>query len=122
MATEKTITNKILKYLNSLPRCVAYKVPGTAVSSGRPDISGCINGRAIQIEVKTVDTDWEVTKQQMANLMKWSECGALCLVTYSLEFVKEIITPKGIRLKRLVRKEPKQCLSEVILSYDGEKL
>lgn len=122
MPSEKAITNSILKYLNSLPHCVAYKVPGSAVNNGRPDITGCIAGKAIQIEVKTMDDDWQVTKQQMANLMKWSECGALCIVTYSLAFVKEIITPYGIRLKRLIKHEGSQRYSEVILSYDGKKL
>lgn len=122
MASEKAITNSILRYLNSIPKCVAYKVPGTAIDNGRPDIAGCIDGKAIQIEVKTVDTDWKVTDKQMANLMKWSECGALCLVTYSLAFVKEIITPNGIRLNKLCKKEAKNCLSEVVLSYDGTKL
>ena len=123
LVSESAIVNSILKYLNSVPGCVADKVEGTAKKSGKPDINGCLNGKSIRIEVTTPDTDWQVTPQQMANLQKWSECGALCMVAYSLKFVKTIILPEGrICLNTLTMKERNRCLSEVVLSYNGRKL
>ena len=118
MPLEKAITNSILNYLNSLPGCIAEKVQGNAVSSGRADINGCYKGQSFRIEVKTPDHRNTSSKKQELNLIKWERAGALIIVTYSLEFVKRVITPKGLRpqLRKLRMKENNGMLSWARLS------
>lgn len=91
MPLESSIVDRILKYLNGLPGCVAEKVHGNALQSGRPDVNGCYNGRSFRIEVKTPDHGNKPSKLQEQNLKKWKRCGALCFVAYSLDDVKEWI-------------------------------
>ena len=51
---EKDITNKILKYLKSLPECYCFKEHGGSYgSSGIPDIICCFHGLFLAFEVKT---------------------------------------------------------------------
>lgn len=92
MALESQIVNRILKYLNEeVKECIAEKVHGSALQSGRPDINGCWKGKSFKIEVKTPDHDNKPSKLQEINLKKWKKCGALCFVAYSLDDVKEYI-------------------------------
>lgn len=95
MAIEATITASILKYLNSLPNCVAEKVFGNAQQIGRPDINGCWNGRCFRLEVKSPDHGNQPTKIQELNLKTWSRAGAYCFTVYSLEDVKAIINKES---------------------------
>ena len=78
MPREQTIVNAILKYLNSLPCCVAEKVQGTALSSGKADINGCYKGHSLRIEVKTADNGNKASKKQLVNLKRWQAAGAFC--------------------------------------------
>lgn len=91
MALEKSITNSILMYLNHLPECSAEKLQGNAISSGRPDINACYRGRTLRIEVKTPDNSYGITQKQEANLKKWGKSGAVSIVAYSVQDMKDFI-------------------------------
>lgn len=91
MPLEKSITNSILAYLNSLPNCRAEKVQGGAAASGRADINACYRGRALRIEVKTPDYKNRASEKQKHNLDKWLKAGAVVMIVYSLDAVKMAI-------------------------------
>lgn len=89
---ENSLQSRVLKYLNSLPNCVAENVSGNSNQSGRADINGCISGRAFKIELKDPKTGYEPSKKQLRYLEKWSKkAGALAAVCYSLNDVKELL-------------------------------
>lgn len=91
MAIEGSLQSTVLEYLNSLPRCMAENVSGNARQRGRADINGCYRGRCFKIELKSEDTGYKPTKQQLLYLEKWKRAGALVGVCYSLQDVKEVL-------------------------------
>ena len=91
MPLESAIVSSILGYLNGLKGCIAEKVHGNAFQSGRPDINACLEGQLYRIEVKTPDHGNEPTKLQLMNLKKWAKAGAICVVVWSLDEVKNLI-------------------------------
>lgn len=91
MPIESSITTSILKYLNSLPNCIAEKVKGDSTSSGRADINGCFQGQSFRIEIKTPDNKNVASKKQKINLRKWYNAGSTVFVTYTLQFVQAVI-------------------------------
>jgi len=99
MAIEKTIQNNILRYLNSLPNCVAENVSGNISQAGRPDINCCWRGRCVRIEVKSPDHNYQPTKLQILNLKSWAKAGAYCLVAYGIDDVKAIINNEDVFYK-----------------------
>lgn len=88
---ETSIQSAVLKYLNSLPECVAENVSGNASQSGRADINACYKGRCIKIELKDPETGYQPTKQQLLYLAKWGAAGAITAVCYSLTDVKNFM-------------------------------
>ena len=88
---ESVLQSKVLRYLNSLPQCVAENVSGNAKQSGRADINGCYKGKCFKIELKSPDTGYQPTKQQKLYLKKWKAAGALVGICYSIEDVKEVL-------------------------------
>lgn len=88
---ETPIQTKVLKYLNSIPDCIAENVSGNARQSGRADINGCYKGRCFKIELKSPDTGYQPSKQQLLYLRKWRNAGAITGVCYNLEEVLEVI-------------------------------
>jgi len=93
MALETTITTAIVEYLNGLPHCVVEKIPADSRGKiGRSDLSGCINGRAFRIEVKSKEHNNKPTKAQQLNLKKWSRAGAIAFSAYSVEDVRYVLT------------------------------
>ncbi len=57
---------------------------GTAFGkAGQPDISGCVCGRRVEIEVKTGRN--EPTDIQVQRLAEWSKAGAVCIVLWNAE-------------------------------------
>ena len=89
---ESGIQSSVLKYLNSLPGCMAENVRGNAAQSGRADINACYKGHCIKIELKDPeDKGYGVTKQQKLYLEKWRRAGAIVGVCYSLQQVKDFI-------------------------------
>lgn len=91
MALEKTIQDRVLRYLNSVPECIAENVSGNSKQSGRADINGCYKGRCFKIELKSPDHGNKATKKQLNYLKKWARAGAITAVCYSLEEVKEVL-------------------------------
>jgi len=88
MPLETTITNSILKYLNSIESCVAEKVMGNAMQKDRPDINGCYRGLSFRIEVKSPDHGNQPSKGQLLDIKKWVKAGCVAFVAYSLTDVK----------------------------------
>ena len=87
---ESSITKKILKWLNEQPNCYAEKTFGGSYgSAGKPDINGCFQGKAFQLEVKR--PGGKATKLQKITLSKWREAGAIAEIVTSLDEVKNII-------------------------------
>lgn len=83
---EKTIVKDILKYLNSLPGCFAKKRRAGPDRKGEPDITGCLNGRRLEIEVKA--PGGQPTKLQLEKLKLWKSYGAFTMLAYSVDEVK----------------------------------
>ena len=88
MAIESTITNSMIKYLNSLPHTIAEKVMGNAFQSNRPDINGCCRGRSFRIEVKSPDHGNKASKGQLLNIKHWKDAGCIAFVCDNLKEVK----------------------------------
>lgn len=86
---ESALQSKVLKYLNSLPYCVAENQSGNASQSGRADINGCYKGKSFRIELKVGDN--EASTKQLINLRKWKNAGAITGVCYTLEEVKTLL-------------------------------
>lgn len=88
---EGDLQTKVLKYLNSLSKCMAENVRGTASQSGRADINACYKGRCIKIELKLNEESYSATKQQKLYLKRWKAAGAIVGVCYTLEDVKKLL-------------------------------
>ena len=100
MASETSIQENILDYINSLPYGRAENVSGNAKQSGRADINACVYGYTLKIEVKTADTRYGregATTKQRLYLEKWARAGAFSCVAYSVEDVKYCI---GLLLRK----------------------
>lgn len=91
MALESTITDNILKYLNSIKGCRAEKLAGNAFQRDKPDINGCWRGQMFKIEVKSPDYGNKPTKGQELELKLWRKAGAVCFTAYSLKDVRKRI-------------------------------
>ena len=90
MASESSITISILKYLKGLDGCKAEKRHGSAYSvRGAPDIRGCYNSQAFDIEVKK--PGGVVSHAQKKELAGWQAAGSRVLVAYNLQGVKDFI-------------------------------
>jgi len=98
MPAETSIVNAIKKALHKLPRCRVMKIHGGAYSIvGTPDITGCIHGRSIFIEVKRHGED--PTPKQCNELDLWLAPGALTGVVRSARDAVEIINGERSWLK-----------------------
>lgn len=87
--SEKSIVDKIMRWLKSLPLCNARKRRGGISNAGQPDIEGCICGLHFEIEVKA--PDGRLSKLQAAKLKQWGRAGAITGVAYSLDDARRII-------------------------------
>lgn len=88
MGPEKTIENKIKRYLESLG---AYfvKIHGSAyMPSGTPDILACINGRFVGIEVKK-EKGGVVSDLQLLKLKQIENAGGVGIIARSVSDVSE---------------------------------
>ncbi|MDR1628541.1 MAG: VRR-NUC domain-containing protein [Oscillospiraceae bacterium] len=90
---EKTIANKILKFLKTLPSCFAWKNHGDLFSqAGIPDIICCIGGKFVAFEIKT--STGKLSKLQEITIEKIKNAGGLAFKVTSLDEVKKIL--KGV--------------------------
>ena len=88
--SESMVTRDILAWLNSLPGCHAIKRHGDPYGRvGEADITGCLGGRRIEIEVKT----WQrhATPLQAIRLEEWRKAGAIVGVAHSVEEAQAIL-------------------------------
>lgn len=87
---EKDITEKIKRYLKTVPDCFFWKEHGGQYgTAGIPDIIACIRGRFFAFEIKT--PKGKVTKLQEATIRKINEAGGTAVVVRSAEDVKRIL-------------------------------
>lgn len=123
---EKTITNKILKYLKEQPCCFAFKEHGGAYgTAGIPDILCCYKGKFVAFEVKTPDTGSYKNFQNLDACKKMkSICKAKC-ATYQRRCsagklsklqeitIQKIKNAKGIAYKVTSLEEVKKILDNL---------
>ncbi len=90
MTNESGIVKAILRYLNSLPECLARKRWGGGMGfAGEPDIDACLRGRSVQLEVKR--PGGRPTPLQLKRLEEWRRAGALVGVVCSVAETKTLI-------------------------------
>ena len=88
---ERTITDKILRWLRSQPECWCFKVlGGGSQSRGVPDIVGCWRGRFFALEVKRPQLG-RLSKLQAYVIGQIQKAGGLVAVVRSLEEVRELL-------------------------------
>ncbi|MDR1364064.1 MAG: VRR-NUC domain-containing protein [Oscillospiraceae bacterium] len=86
---EKTITNKILKFLKTQPNCFAWKTHGDSFSqAGIPDIICCFDGKFLAFEVKA--PNGKLSKLQEIIIEKIRNANGLAFKVTSLEEVEKI--------------------------------
>jgi len=81
--SEKTLTKKILKALNELPKTKAVKREASAVRNGQADITGAYKGTRFEIEVKVGYN--KPTKLQTQWLDDWKAIGCIAGCVWSLD-------------------------------------
>ena len=87
---ESTLNKSVVKWLNSLNGCHAYKRYGGPHNRGMPDITGCLHGIRLELEGKIGSN--KPTKTQAYHLAKWKAAGAISNFFTSLDQAKEIVT------------------------------
>lgn len=118
MPKENKVVVSIINYIKSLPYSTCEKVQGTALSSGKADINACVRGRFVRIEVKTLDHNNTPSKKQLINLKRWASCGAVCIVAYTVDDVKAVITEKGTFKKQYIKNYGNGMVSQRIVVKD----
>ena len=113
---ERTIVKKIMKYLDSLPNCKCQKTHGGQFGkAGTPDITGCIDGRRFDFEVKR--PGGKVSPLQWKELREWEAAGGVTGVVYSVDDVKNIL--QKLHLVRVERSN--EQYEQLSLFDDGNK-
>ena len=87
---ELSVKAKIVKWLNSLPDA-DFEVSPPNSPTGKPDITGCLNGRYVAIEVKRPKKAGgrNAKRHQIYRLRQLAKAGALCMVARSVAEVRE---------------------------------
>ena len=78
---ESTIRTTILRFLNSLPNSY-FQVSPPGTPTGTADITGCLDGRYVAVEVKVPGK--EPTAAQRYWLRKMRDAGAIVFVAHSV--------------------------------------
>ena len=105
--SENSIQNSILLYLNSIPKCFAWRNNSVGIYDpqkkvyrkkvGRFDINGvsdiiCIyNGHTLFIEVKTPNNKNKLSIAQKEFMTKVTRCGGIAYVASSIQDVADFI-------------------------------
>ncbi len=92
--SEKRIENSIKGYLDSLGAYFIKNHGSIYSRAGTPDITGCLNGRFIGIEVK--QPGGRVSALQAAHIELIKKAGGVAFVAYSLEEAKENLKRFGV--------------------------
>ena len=89
---ESALTREVVKKLNKLPLCYAFRVHGGPHQrKGTLDITGCIEGAFFSIEMKMPGKERNVTPIQQAMIERLRSVGALVGVATSYEQCLDII-------------------------------
>ena len=97
MIMEKTVVRKLLVFLNGLNSSHFFKTHGGSFSgSGVSDLVGTIKGRSVYIECKDVGKEKNVSELQQKFLNKMESVGAVCIVSSSVDHVREVLTAYGL--------------------------
>lgn len=86
--TEATVKKKVLGRLNEIGYAIPKHMTGMGVR-GTPDLLGCVLGRMVVIECKTIG--YELEPDQRAQLRQWQNAGALAGWVRSLAHLEEIL-------------------------------
>lgn len=90
-AREAAIVRSIRRYLDTLAPAVYYEKRwgGPYGRVGAPDLSLCVNGSRVELEVK--NADGSPTRAQLAELARWADAGAIALIVRSVADVRAIV-------------------------------
>ncbi len=81
---------QILRYLNGLPQCRAEKRHGSVYGvRGAPDITGCLRGRRLELEVNRRGE--RATPLQQTRLAQWAAAGAITGVVVTVADVTALL-------------------------------
>jgi len=83
-----------MNFLKSLDASNFYKRWGNRSNPSEPDISGCMKGRRVEIEVKLPGK--KLTPGQEAAQRRWKRAGAVVGVAHSVEDAEEILRRGGL--------------------------
>lgn len=86
---ESTISNSIIKYLESIKSCHAVKIHGSVKKRNNPDIFCVIRGTPIVIEVKRPEGNYGVTPGQLLELIRWKKAGAATMTATGVKQVRD---------------------------------
>jgi hypothetical protein len=92
--SEGSLTEEVLRELNTRPGVLARKVHQAALSgSGEPDLDICAHGRCVKIELKVAGGSRKTapTPKQHRRLLQWQQAGALVGWATSMREVDEIL-------------------------------
>ena len=102
---EITLVKAFVKWLTSLEECHAYKRAAGRDRKGKPDVTGCIQGIRIEVEVKIGENT--PTSIQLLHLRKWKEAGAITGWSNNLQGLKAIILDGALKRNIVLKFKPK---------------
>ena len=108
--SEKDIVNAIMRFLKTVPNCIAWKEHGGMYgTAGLPDIICCISGRFVAFEVKI--PSGKLTKLQEATIRKILVAGGTAVVVRSVDEVRAVLEESGIALcKKTLNQKEKETM------------
>lgn len=94
---EKTRQAKIIKFMNSLPNCIARVRHQTGFNQkGDPDIYGCLDKLHFELEVKRPGE--KLTELQALRIKEWQSIGAIAGRVEDIETTRALFAEYGIIL------------------------
>lgn len=89
---ESLIKKEIMQFLQRLPNS-RFEISKPGSKTGKLDITGCLQGRYVAFEVKTLVG--RLTRLQVHELRELQEAGAVAAMVRSLEEVKAVLKDEG---------------------------
>ena len=90
---ETRLVNRIIKAINAMPGCKVEKNHGTQFGKPKLDLTGAVNGKMFQLEVKVHGK--KPTARQFHIIKEWQDVGVLagwCDTTEgALEFIQPLL-------------------------------
>ena len=119
---ETLLVGKIMKYLGTVPNCCYEKRHGSMYSvAGEPDISACINGKRVEIEVKVPSDDKIKTMHGLISTPYWPTFSGNMLKACSAERVNLFPgnKPTELQVERLLAWERAGAVAFIAYSVDA---